>query len=64
MTNQPDQFDVQHDVEFKCKCGGHCIIGRLTDGEPVGLHSMPPCPEFERYDLIQFMRRNRDARDN
>ena len=48
---------------FTCKCGLEVKIGKM-EGEFCALHRMPMCAEFGRYELLDYMRWLRDARDN
>lgn len=53
------------EVEGVCKCGKKFSVGHhAPTGEPVILHELPECKEFVRLDLVDFLRWNRNARDN
>ena len=50
-------------VSSICRCGKEFHVGH-QDGEPMLLHEMPYCKEFERMDLVPFLRWNRGATEN
>ncbi len=50
-------------VASTCKCGKPFHVGHV-DNEPVILHGMPHCKDFERLDLVDFLRWNRGATEN
>ena len=60
-----DRFTFSTTTETVCHCGGKVKIGRVDDGDQtMALHSMPPCKEFERLDLLSYMRWLRQATEN
>lgn len=68
-----EEFNFSPTVDVACRCGGKVRIGsstgsavpRMDDGAPtpVALHSMPTCKDFDKLDLLSFMRWLRGATD-
>lgn len=58
-----DKFMFSESTRTTCKCGLMVRLGE-ADGEPCAIHEMPFCPEFQRLDLVAYMRWLRNARDN
>ena len=74
--SQPEEpkFSFTCEITARCHCGGQVEIGRGTgdnlprndDGSPahIALHSAPHCKEFERLDLLSYMRWLRGATES
>lgn len=72
--SEPEAFQFEESVEMLCPCGKLVRIGRATgsaipsmdDGgtTPTALHAVPHCKDFERLDLLSYMRWLRRATEN
>lgn len=46
---------VEELASFPCACGGSVTGGYTEEGQPVLLHTIPYCREFETLDLWAFL---------
>lgn len=42
-------------VSCTCPCGGTFTAGTTTEDVPLVLHSMPPCDDFVRREVVDFL---------
>jgi hypothetical protein len=57
--------DFREAVGGKCKCGKKYSVGYAGPlDEPVALHELPYCREFEKYELVEYLRWLRGAMEN
>ncbi len=61
LANSENTFVEQ--VSGICKCSKKFTVGH-QDTVPMVLHEMPPCPEYVRLDLVDYLRWVRGATEN
>jgi hypothetical protein len=53
MSHRPaETFDAKIDITTRCLCGGEVSLDS-TNG--AGFHSMPPCRDYLRLELTEFV---------